>query len=1194
MSTLDNINLFANGGSTGNSLEDEYRRLVAVFDSPGVMGSPPSFEEFVAMRQKSQAADTARQTMTQELGAGNVRKAYEEGFTQLPFAEQMGAYVNPVTGIPIETYETGYFADEAGFGLKSPQEFALDVLNPTKNIFQKTPIKAEDPMSAVLAPLAAAGALGGLGDLANIPKAGLMALKRYQAKTMDGGGGGIGGLPQPQQETTKDLAGYKSNTLEEAKAVSGELSPKALLQYVKSNKRTNPSNNKTGTALKQTEIDEIDFEAFEAQYPNKDYSNEDILQYIDDNRVQLYRVSRSEENPTYTSLGGGADAVDLQLDEPLTRQLQDERMDQYFGEYDDFVDKQKELMQNNFPDGVNKQNYDAFVERQREFIQRTDINTSGQAPSQLTEAYLSNNDSTTNPFMELGQPQYDVFKADGSKIDIDPTTSYEDFMDALDKGYTLKPRILDQDIADNIAENAATSRVEMDYDDGTGDEAYRFITDDNLYEVIGNESNGYSIRLNNEFDDTNFGTELSLDEARLQINQYEGGLDTGIGKADDPYSTEYAIDVLPDDVIEGNATIPTQYGEQYTTFRLPMGGAEDYQEHTIHIKNPKTVIRYSRNEGEKHFGGGDELFHIRTSVRTDENGKKVLFVEEIQSDLHSTARSTKNNSTYELPAKERQKILQKLKDIGLENDGSDGLIYKNAQGETDLFIDMYNLPYIAKAIKEGRENLYGSKNADDFVKAFGKDKTVEIGELVDKLQEGKLPNFPFKKDWVDIAVKEALKIGAEKGVDRVAFTNAAKQIERNNKRLDYVQDTVIEKLPTPEELLETQRFADDYERDLELHYKDYINNQHNTNEPIPTQEEYFASIPAVRAKLSKLNNEQVALLNNIEKKYLSDVEEFAKEYPDVALSTIADLQNIEKNPQGLKQSYQRLRDAEIQILSTRMNDAFDITSDPRNVDITNPALARMLDADLKFNQMPADVSNKFAKVDSLTQERDSIPFLLDEEQIGKITQERLVREYKLNDYKYKLENVGYKLEGDEILNPQRIQMVGDDYDNQRFGQRMLTNEEELLAEVPEQFREQVKKDLDAGKSNISLNIDNLEGSGKKFLEIYKNEIPRGINKALKDLKVKDVKPRINNVLYSADDVDPNRIVEMYKKQEDINEEGGYMLEAFIQPHRSIGIDLTDEMKKKIIAEGFPSMYMGGKVTKSNSMDRPISGNRREM
>jgi len=148
MATLDNINLFANGGPTGNTLEDEYQNLVAVFKSPGVMGTPPTFEEFVAMRQKSQAADVARKTMLDELGTGNVKKAYEEGFTQLPIPEQLGAYINPVTGIPIETYETGYFTKEAGLGLKKPQEFLLDMLNPTKNIAQKLPFKAEDPMSA--------------------------------------------------------------------------------------------------------------------------------------------------------------------------------------------------------------------------------------------------------------------------------------------------------------------------------------------------------------------------------------------------------------------------------------------------------------------------------------------------------------------------------------------------------------------------------------------------------------------------------------------------------------------------------------------------------------------------------------------------------------------------------------------------------------------------------------------------------------------------------------------------------------------------------------------------------------------------------------------------------------------------------------------------------------------------------------
>ena len=176
MATLDNVNLFANGGPTSNSLEDEYQKLVAVINSPGIMGTPPTFEEFVAMRQKQQAADTARRTMTEELGSGNIKKAYEEGFTQLPILEQLGTYVFPPTGVPIESYETGYFADQAGFGMKSPQEFAIDVLNPNTNIFQKLPVKAEDPMSAVLAPLSALGALGGIGELANIPKAGLKSL----------------------------------------------------------------------------------------------------------------------------------------------------------------------------------------------------------------------------------------------------------------------------------------------------------------------------------------------------------------------------------------------------------------------------------------------------------------------------------------------------------------------------------------------------------------------------------------------------------------------------------------------------------------------------------------------------------------------------------------------------------------------------------------------------------------------------------------------------------------------------------------------------------------------------------------------------------------------------------------------------------------------------------------------------------
>ena len=1233
MATLDDINLFANGGPTDDAMGKKIDEYYAKNNPNSYQNRPMMTPGFFDAEQAVETAK-ARKILAEELDAGNIKKAYEEGFTQLPIVEQGLGYIFPPTGVPIESYETGYFTDQAGFGMKSPQEFALDVLNPNKNIFQKTPIKAEDPMSGVLAPLSALGALGGIGELANIPKAGLMALRRYQQKTMDGGGGGIGALPEPKQEPSLDTAGYKSNTLEEAKSVSGELSPKALLQYVKSNKRTNPSNNKTGTALKQSEIDEIDFEAFEAQYPNKDYTNEDILQYIDDNRIQLYRVSRSEDNPTYTTGGVGSDSIDLELDEPLTLQIRSEDVDNYASEYEYFIEKQKNFLQEHFPEGViTKENYNNFVQKQEELIQRTDVDLPGQAPSQLTNEFLANTDGGTNPFARYNEPQFNVYKdgvlvndksvndifvpehvgtiLDGANIDA------SDIMRTLEDGYTLVPKVLDDSFdADGLITDAATTRADQAYQDGYGNEAYRFVGRDDIYEVIGSEADGYFVRRNGNIDDINFGEDMSLDEARIQIGQYEGN---SIGQLDDAYSPDALKDILPEDVISGNATINTKY-EGYSGYRLPMGGATDYQEHTLHLNNPKTPTRYTGDMGTKHLGGGDELLHYRTSIRTDENGKKVLFVEEIQSDLHSTARSTTNSSTYEVPAKERQKIEKQLEqEFGLTSNNTEGnrgfgnFFYRGEPGTGgEKMMDIGSLPAIARDIKEGRTANFGSKNADDFVANFGMEKTQEIGDLVAKLQEGALPDFPYKKDWVDAAVKDAIKLGAELGVDRVAFTNAATQIKRNNKRLNYVQDTVIEKVPTREEIKNSKEFAEKVQEELNGAYIDFTNfgdvPTSNTNKfenlPIPSQEEFFADMPNKKRRVDVLNNQSIKIIDDMYQKLNDDLTRFMLKYPEVNKEYIE--VQLDGSARGIVDAYKAISAAEVTELSRRANVDFDVLSDPRNIDVTNPALARLLDADLSFREKPKFINDSISKLRQLADERNYLNSFLeyDIEKIRGKALEDLEIKYGTGRYEYKLENVGYELEGDEIYNNNvgfQNFLEGDDYDNQRFGQRLLTNDEELLAEIPEKYKEQVMKDLASGKDNITLNIDDLEGSGKKFLEIYKNEIPRGINKALKDLKVKDVKPSISEVLYS--DTVPDTSDQLYKnfienknRRKIENEEGVLLNQDVRDPltHSSIGIDITPEMRQKIIAEGFPSMYMGGKVTKSNSMDRPIEGNRREM
>jgi hypothetical protein len=151
--------------------------------------------------------------------------------------------------------------------------------------------------------------------------------------------------------------------------------------------------------------------------------------------------------------------------------------------------------------------------------------------------------------------------------------------------------------------------------------------------------------------------DLADARARVQAEAYDNGdIRESDNSIDYGSNANRMIDSLPSEVISGQATLRTRFGDEYENYRLPMGGAENYREFTLHIENPKTATRYDSSKGTKHFGGGDELLHYRVTDRIDEDGKRVLFVEEIQSDLHSTASSTKSDANYEIGS---SKILTK-------------------------------------------------------------------------------------------------------------------------------------------------------------------------------------------------------------------------------------------------------------------------------------------------------------------------------------------------------------------------------------------------------------------------------------------------------------------------------------------------------------------------------------------------------
>jgi hypothetical protein len=385
------------------------------------------------------------------------------------------------------------------------------------------------------------------------------------------------------------------------------------------------------------------------------------------------------------------------------------------------------------------------------------------------------------------------------------------FKEVVEDGATLEFPTLKEDPFD-IAQEAAELRMSPDF--GGQYEVYEFVGDNTSYSyrITGNSDTGYQAYVDGEPVRGILGTtngevvyfdDLADARARVQAEAFDNGdIRESDNSIDYGSNANRMIDSLPSEVISGQATLRTRFGDEYSDYRLPMGGAENYREFTLHIENPKTATRYDSSKGTKHFGGGDELLHYRVTDRIDEDGKRVLFVEEIQSDLHSTASSTQSDATYELPAKERQKIANQLEEFGLrantkELRGYGNFFYRGEPGTGgEKMIDIGALPSIAKDIKAGRTENFGSKNANDFVENFGFEKTQEIGALVEKLETGNLPDLPYKgNDYIDLAVKDIMKLAAEGNYDRVAFTNPATQLQRNRKDLEYIDSIEINQVP---------------------------------------------------------------------------------------------------------------------------------------------------------------------------------------------------------------------------------------------------------------------------------------------------------------------------------------------------------------------------------------------------------------
>ena len=144
-----------------------------------------------------------------------------------------------------------------------------------------------------------------------------------------------------------------------------------------------------------------------------------------------------------------------------------------------------------------------------------------------------------------------------------------------------------------------------------------------------------------------------------------------------------------------------------------------------------------------HYPQPNLLAHMRVNDRIDADGKKMLFIEEVQSDWHQTGReqgyATKNNTNKQA-----------------ENDFEDfRQELRNMYGEDP------ELP-----------NIQSQLAPSDFA------RYQELRAVAPISNGGKVPDAPFKDTWYQLALKRAIQHAAENGYDRIGLTTAEQQIKR--------------------------------------------------------------------------------------------------------------------------------------------------------------------------------------------------------------------------------------------------------------------------------------------------------------------------------------------------------------------------------------------------------------------------------
>lgn len=188
----------------------------------------------------------------------------------------------------------------------------------------------------------------------------------------------------------------------------------------------------------------------------------------------------------------------------------------------------------------------------------------------------------------------------------------------------------------------------------------------------------------------------------------------------------------------------------------------DYPENEISILRAQAAQENARDSRTQfrssHWDQPNVLAHFRLADHTDAEGKRVLLIEEIQSDWHQEGRK----KGYDMGANQ-EKIAQK-NELLLENE-------RLNQREEEITLD--------RLLDKGDDEALAQESQVIFQRrsAIAREIRILDRDMRDE-RLGKVPDAPFKKTWAELSFKRILRMASERGYERVAWTTGQIQAER--------------------------------------------------------------------------------------------------------------------------------------------------------------------------------------------------------------------------------------------------------------------------------------------------------------------------------------------------------------------------------------------------------------------------------